>query len=892
MDDSSEGVILVMGVTGAGKSYFMNQLKSQCVKEGHSLSSETRGCQAVQIFLEDDKRSITVVDTPGFNDTQRSEADILAEITDYLTAQHISGLPLRGILYLHKITDNRVTGASKTSLQVLEDLVGDDALKNVILVSTMWNMLRPQDRKRAAAREQELLDEFWGPMIEKGSYITQFDGTPDSAYALVFQLAGRESVVLDVQKQLVDQDQSILETAAGSTLLHKLEKDYEDYQLKLIDLDGRLDQALQAQPRDKEKIRRLKGDKQEVERILRLIGQSVDRMRIHPGSPMRDRINQAMKESGRKAVLVLGMVLNLTYFAVQLGLDQAAPKAVRGADSLTRRLRTIETRQKDWKIPVGRIRQHRNPWSMDYHETYRGYSIDQRHPPRSQKGRPPYTTERPRSAHSERDYRSTLTSPRPGSRSRSHQGRSSDAASMTPKIEERKSSKSRGIFSRTFGRSSPRAASKQQFSTNNGMKPLGGPNNHTHSTMTALVGYTGSRGRKAAGGQGSFSPSVVQQNSVIVSQTTASRNEIVSHGHLHITQNVVNSPVQKAVMQVHQSPICSPETPQADIAKDQPSDPPPHEDRASKVLDPNSPVEEQNEYKRAMDDQTGIIDELSLERQSLIEALGSERNQHLVQVQELNLEIAKWKARAIDAASKSADVPAQAPLSRPESELLKDWQNLAFDVRNLVANHFSGTREAKLASWAKARGEWICEVTPSHVEVASGRKSGPALVEAVIWNVLMEFVLGSTKLQEDLAQIDTGQHSTLYHQWKSLTTSIVSTVQLQRDRDDEVDRVVEELEDILPPSKTCHRELQAVINKAIEMDLKFRGQQASYLVGWPGQARYNISLDPNSMKLAAGSPKGTRNVRFIIQPCLFRTGGRGESYESPVIIDQCSVWMS
>lgn len=37
MDDSSEGVILVMGVTGAGKSYFLNQLKSQCVKEGHSL---------------------------------------------------------------------------------------------------------------------------------------------------------------------------------------------------------------------------------------------------------------------------------------------------------------------------------------------------------------------------------------------------------------------------------------------------------------------------------------------------------------------------------------------------------------------------------------------------------------------------------------------------------------------------------------------------------------------------------------------------------------------------------------------------------------------------------------------------------------------------------------
>jgi predicted GTPase len=40
-DDGSDGIILVMGVTGAGKSYFLNQLKSQSVVEGHSLYSGT-----------------------------------------------------------------------------------------------------------------------------------------------------------------------------------------------------------------------------------------------------------------------------------------------------------------------------------------------------------------------------------------------------------------------------------------------------------------------------------------------------------------------------------------------------------------------------------------------------------------------------------------------------------------------------------------------------------------------------------------------------------------------------------------------------------------------------------------------------------------------------------
>lgn len=48
MDDQSEGVILVMGVTGAGKSYFLNQLKHHSVTEGHSLFSGKNYCLSLQ----------------------------------------------------------------------------------------------------------------------------------------------------------------------------------------------------------------------------------------------------------------------------------------------------------------------------------------------------------------------------------------------------------------------------------------------------------------------------------------------------------------------------------------------------------------------------------------------------------------------------------------------------------------------------------------------------------------------------------------------------------------------------------------------------------------------------------------------------------------------------
>ncbi|KAI8299690.1 hypothetical protein K4K59_002095 [Colletotrichum sp. SAR11_240] len=319
MDNSSSGVILVMGLTGAGKSYFLNQLKTHSVKEGHSLFAETQSCQAVEILLDgEEPRSITVVDTPGFDDTVRPQDEILAEITEYMAAQHISGLPLRGILYLHKIIDNRMTGTSKSYLELLESLVGDDALKNVILVTTMWNMLLPQHRRLALQREQELIDNFWSSMEQKGSYVAQFDGSSDSAYALVFQLAGRESVVLDIQKEIFEQDKSILETKAGTNLVHQLEKDSKTYHLKMLDIQERLESELSSQPRSKEKIRELKEEEEEVRKIVQLMRESMERMRVRPGSPMRDRMKKAIREHGMVATAALSAVLNVAYVVVRM----------------------------------------------------------------------------------------------------------------------------------------------------------------------------------------------------------------------------------------------------------------------------------------------------------------------------------------------------------------------------------------------------------------------------------------------------------------------------------------------------------------------------------------------------------------------------------------------
>ncbi|RYC78378.1 hypothetical protein BFJ63_vAg18748 [Fusarium oxysporum f. sp. narcissi] len=64
-----------------------------------------------------------------------------------------------------------MTDASQGHLHLLRKIVGGDAFTNVILITTMWNTLRSEDRQRALQREQELIGNFLSPMIDRASCV-------------------------------------------------------------------------------------------------------------------------------------------------------------------------------------------------------------------------------------------------------------------------------------------------------------------------------------------------------------------------------------------------------------------------------------------------------------------------------------------------------------------------------------------------------------------------------------------------------------------------------------------------------------------------------------------------------------------------------------------------
>jgi hypothetical protein len=295
-DDENASIILVMGITGAGKSYFINKAAGQ---ELAGVGDSLKSCEFCNRFYIDGstdickgtekpvviptmigKEKVLLIDTPGFDDTSRSDTTILTEISRFLTFQYESGLKLKGVVFLHRITDVRMSGASVKTLNICLKICGKAALKNVILVTTMWKGVDP---KVGAAREKELRDEFWKLMLNFGSTMMRYHGDEDSAVAIASQLLSKSTIVLELQRELVDESKKLSDTAAGSFVndnIEDLKTKYEEElhsldQLRrdLIDSDREMKRQLQQEFADEK--RKLETLSLQQRQLQRYVGQEV-----------------------------------------------------------------------------------------------------------------------------------------------------------------------------------------------------------------------------------------------------------------------------------------------------------------------------------------------------------------------------------------------------------------------------------------------------------------------------------------------------------------------------------------------------------------------------------------------------------------------------------------
>jgi hypothetical protein len=189
-------------------------------------------------------RQFVLLDTPGFDDTYRGDADILAEIAENLSATYKNSIKISGIVYLHRIKDERMTNAIMRNLSMFKNLCGDDAFKNVTLATTFWDEI--PNLEKGEGREKQLVEEkkWWGYMQSKGSRIRRFKNTKESALDIIAELAGLPRVTLQIQTEMVDEGLDINMTTAGEALNSELAAMVAKHAEDLKNMQAQMEQAI------------------------------------------------------------------------------------------------------------------------------------------------------------------------------------------------------------------------------------------------------------------------------------------------------------------------------------------------------------------------------------------------------------------------------------------------------------------------------------------------------------------------------------------------------------------------------------------------------------------------------------------------------------------------
>jgi len=210
---------------------------------------------------------VVLIDTPGFDDTNVSDAEILERIAAFLAVTYENGSKLAGIIYIHRISDERFTGISVRNFKMFRKLCGESTLKNVILVTNMWGKV---EQSVGEGREWELADIYFKPAIDKQAQLVRHYNTTQSSHDIIRRIMKNDPAPLRIQQELVDEGKDIKNTAAGEAVNEELNRLMKRHEAEVRALREEMRQALKEKDEETRK---------ELEEETRKIKEQMNRMR-------------------------------------------------------------------------------------------------------------------------------------------------------------------------------------------------------------------------------------------------------------------------------------------------------------------------------------------------------------------------------------------------------------------------------------------------------------------------------------------------------------------------------------------------------------------------------------------------------------------------------------
>lgn len=164
-------------------------------------------------------------------------------MADWLNRSFKAGIKISGIIYLHRITDNRVGGSAAKNLIIFKKLLGQAGYSCVVIATTHWDAVTPAVGER---RERELQENtrFWKELIRGGSQVWRQDDGITSATAIINHILSKQKkVTLKIQVEMAG-GAALGDTEAGREVNSELKKLEEKHKRDLEVLRADMAKAL------------------------------------------------------------------------------------------------------------------------------------------------------------------------------------------------------------------------------------------------------------------------------------------------------------------------------------------------------------------------------------------------------------------------------------------------------------------------------------------------------------------------------------------------------------------------------------------------------------------------------------------------------------------------
>ncbi|KAJ3497021.1 hypothetical protein NMY22_g19743 [Coprinellus aureogranulatus] len=272
--------IAVMGATGSGKT---TSLSDRAVRCGWEESRVGR--------------------SPGFDDTTKTDSEILKLIADFLATSYQSGHKLTGLLFIHRISDFRMGGISLKNFKTFRKLCGESTLRNVIIITNMWGEVTPQLGEQ---REAELSssEDFFKPALDKGAKMLRHHNTLESGHDIVRHILGNNPMALQIQTEIVEEKKDVSQTAAADEIERELRAEKERQRVEAERVKREMEEA--ARKRDEElrlereeEARRRQAELDRIAAEQRRVQEQMERERREMEKRMREEEENRSREMER-----------------------------------------------------------------------------------------------------------------------------------------------------------------------------------------------------------------------------------------------------------------------------------------------------------------------------------------------------------------------------------------------------------------------------------------------------------------------------------------------------------------------------------------------------------------------------------------------------------------